>query len=216
MQILSETKVMSGAVQGISAVVTAPFTDDAVLDLAAVLDGLVGKTFELLLVNPDPDSLKNLQQRYPHLPLHAADPNLAVAVTQAQQPLVLLADGSGELDVFELNHFLEAIEDGADLVIGYRPSTFERLAWSALGHLLFGNTARDVDCPFKLFRQSVWRRTSMEPHGVDRWFNTRLVVRARRGGFRIVELPVRPVQPGIRRAANAPGSPSGEARCRVA
>ncbi len=216
MRILSQTKVMTGAVQGISAVVTAPFTDNAVLDLAAVLDGLVGGSHEILLVNPDLDSFSALQHRFPHLPLRVSDPDLAVAVTQTRYELTLLTTGAGDLDVFELNHFLDAIEDGADLALGYRPWTLERLTWSAFGHVLFGKTARDVDCPFKLFRQSVWQRTSMEPHGVDRWFSTRLVVRARRLGFRVVELAVRATQPGLGRATSAPGSPSSEAQCRVA
>src|SRR5436309_803720 len=141
---------MCGGGSGISAVVTAPVREDAVLDLAAVLDGLVGGNFEILVVGPDVHALDALHAGYPNLPLRALDTDLASAISRTQLDLVLLVSGQGELDVYELNHFLEAIEAGADVALGFRPWTLDRLAWSAFGHLLFGKTARDVDCPFKL------------------------------------------------------------------
>lgn len=191
---------MSGAAPGTSAVLTAPLREEAARDLVAVLDGLVGGNFEILLTGPDTPALCTLKARYPALPLRATGLDLAATISRAERDLVLLSSGAGELDVFSLNHFLEAIEGGADLAIGYRPRTMERVAWSAFGQLLFGKTARDVDCPFKLFRSTVWQRTSMEPHGVDKWFNTRLVVRARRLGFRVAELPVQAAKPNLARA----------------
>jgi hypothetical protein len=181
---------MSAAGIGISAVVTAPLREEAVLDLAAVLDGLVPGEFEILFVDRDVEAVATLQLRMPGLPLRALDLDVASAVSRARYDMILLVSGQGELDVCELNHFVDAIDAGADLAIGYRPWSAERFAWSALGHLLFGKTARDVECPFKLFRRSVWQRTSMEPPGADRWFSTRLIVRARRLGFRVAELPV--------------------------
>jgi hypothetical protein len=195
---------MSGAAPGISAVLTAPLSEDAALDLVAVLDGLVGSNFEILLAGHDAEALDAVRARLPALGLRATSADLAATISRTEHDLVLLTSGAGELDVYALNHFLEAIEAGADLAIGYRPRTIGRLAWSAFGHLLFGKTARDVDCPFKLFRRAVWQRTSMEPHGMDRWFSTRLVVRARRLGFRVAELPVQPAKPNLARAVANP------------
>jgi hypothetical protein len=191
---------MTRVAPGISAVLTVPLREELVLDLVAVLDGLVGGNFEILIAGRDARTLEAVQARYPALPLRATSLDLAATISRTERDLVLLTAGTGELDIYALNHFLEAIESGNDLAIGYRPWTLERLAWSAFGHLLFGKTARDVDCPFKLFRRSVWQRTSMEPHGVDRWFSTRLVVRARRLGFRVAELPVRTAMPSLARA----------------
>jgi hypothetical protein len=177
---------------GISALIVAradlPVADEVVLELVAVLDGLVGEHFEIVLIGGATDS--QLLARYPNLPLRVVDADLRVAVDQASYDLLLVLSAEDHLDARELNHFLEAIEHGADLAVGYRPLSFARVTWSALGALLFGKTARDVECPFKLFRRSVWDRTEVASSELDRWFCTRLVVRARRLGFRVAELPV--------------------------
>jgi hypothetical protein len=192
---------MYPGVRGISAVLSShvrqPLTEEVVLDLAAVLDGLVGDDFEIIVADGPSDSLDSLLVRFPHLPLRileARDRDPAAGIGMAAYDLILLVSPDYAFDVRELNHFLEAVEHGADLAIGYRAYNFKRFAWYALGHLLFGKTARDVDCPFKLFRRCVWQRTGMQPRGADRWFSTRLVVRARRLGFRVAELPVKQVQ----------------------
>ena len=188
---------------GISAVLSAPLQFEAVLDLAAVLEALVGGNFEIVVTACTDGALADLRIAHPNLPLRATETDLVGAISSAQHELVLLVDAAGTLDSYQLNHFLEAIERGADVALGYRAWRFDRLAWSALGHLLFGRTARDVECPFKLFRLSVWRRAAMEPHDMDRWFSTRLVVRARRLGYRVVELPVQSARPTLARRTAA-------------
>ena len=185
------------------------------LDLVAVLDGLVGGNFDITVDAPAQAAVETLQASHPHLPIRQTDEDLTRVIGSTQRDLILLATGAGDLDLFELNHFVEAIEGGADLAVGYRSRTVERVAWNAFGALLFGRTARDVDCPFKLFRRAVWERTSMEPHGVDRWFSMRLIVRARRLGFRVAELPVRATQSPFSRA-NEIGPPETEQASRVA
>jgi hypothetical protein len=186
---------------GISAVLSShvqtPLTEEALLDLAAVLDGLVGETFEIIVADGPSDMLDSLLVRFPNLPLRileSPDHDPAAGIATATYDLILHVSADGTFDVRELNHFLEAVEHGAELAIGYRAHTVKRFAWYVLGYLLFGRTARDVDCPFKLFRRAVWQRTGMAPRGVDRWFSTRLIVRARRLGFRVAELPVKQVQ----------------------
>src|SRR5207248_2116865 len=92
---------------------------------------------------------------------------------------------------------LDAIEHGADLAIGYRPKRvdgvvqrFDGWGWNFLVNLVFGRTAHDVDCEFKLFRHGVWRRVAMRSRGTPTFY-TELLVRARRLGFRITEVPVK-------------------------
>jgi len=111
--------------------------------------------------------------------------------------LILVTSADGQYDVRELNHLLEAIEQGADLVLGYRPKRADSIAqrldgwgWNMLINLVFGPTARDVDCAFKLFRQNVWQRVGMRSRGMATFY-TELLVRARRLGFRVVEVPVK-------------------------
>jgi len=198
---------------GISAVVFASAgqheLDAAVLDLAAVLDGLVFNNFEIVVVElattrPMTDLLAELAVRYPHLPLRLLGGQytdqasaLSDAFGAAAYDLIFVTSADGQYDVHELNHFLEAIEQGADLAIGYRPnradSILQRLdgwGWNLLINLVFGPTAHDVDCAFKLFRQSVWRRIGMRSRGTATFY-TELLVRARRLGFRVIEVPVK-------------------------
>ena len=64
---------MDNSAHGISAVLL-PRDDleSAVLDLAAVLEGLVADRFEILLITPEPPFASNLQARAPGLPLRYA------------------------------------------------------------------------------------------------------------------------------------------------
>jgi hypothetical protein len=143
-----------------------------------------------VLVGGATDGLSELLMRHPSLPLRLLDADVRTGVKHANYELLFVLSAEGDLDARELNHFLEAIDRGADLAVGYRPRSLARVTWSALGTLLFGKTARDVECPFKLFRRTVWDRTDIASSDLDRWFCTRLVVRARRLGFRVTELPV--------------------------
>ncbi len=198
---------------GISAVVFAPAghteLDAAVLDLAAVLDGLVFDNFEIVVVEVAPtrrvsDLLAELSARFPQLPLRFVGGQykdeasaLSAAFGTAAYDLIFVTSADGQYDMRELNHLLDAIEQGADLAIGYRPKRADSFArrldgwgWNLLVNLVFGPTAHDVDCAFKLFRQGVWRRIGMRSRG-SATFNTELLVRARRLGFRMTEVPVK-------------------------
>jgi len=198
---------------GISAVLFAPpgqaELDVAVLDLAAVLDGLVFDNFEIVVAETVPsqrtsDAVAELRVRFPHLPLQLLDGDhrdlaaaLSAAFGAAAYDLIFVTSADGQYDVRELNHLLEEIEHGADLVSGYRPKRADSFArrldgwgWNLLINLVFGPTARDVNCAFKLFRQSVWQRVDMRARGTVTFY-TELLVRARRLGFQVIEVPIK-------------------------
>lgn len=198
---------------GISAVVFVPpgqaELDAALLDLAAVLDGLVFDNFEIVVSEAVPsqrvsDVLAELRVRFPRLPLRLLEGShadqaaaLSAAFGSVAYDLIFVTSADGQYDVRELNHLLEAIEQGADLALGYRPKRADSIArrldgwgWNLLINLVFGPTARDVDCAFKLFRHNVWQRVGMRSRGTATFY-TELLVRARRLGFRIEEVPVK-------------------------
>jgi hypothetical protein len=50
---------------------------------------------------------------------------------------------------------------------------------------LFGYTARDVDCAFKLFRRTVWESLTVHARGAT--FSAEFLVKARRYGYVIRE-----------------------------
>jgi len=60
--------------------------------------------------------------------------------------------------------------------------------WSWLVNLLFGYTARDVDCAFKLFKREVIESFQVQSGGA--MFSAEFLVRTKRAGFKIVEEPV--------------------------
>jgi glycosyltransferase involved in cell wall biosynthesis len=116
---------------------------------------------------------------------------LATGFSGATKELIFLTDGDKQFDVRELASFLPLIE-GIDLVIGFRHPRrdpfMRRLngwGWSRLVNLLFGYTARDVDCAFKLFRRQVWQTIHVESGGAT--FSAEFLIKARRAGFLIRE-----------------------------
>ncbi|HEY8476291.1 MAG TPA: glycosyltransferase family 2 protein [Chloroflexota bacterium] len=119
---------------------------------------------------------------------------LATGFGAATHELVFLTDGDKQFDVRELARFLPLIEH-ADLVIGYRSPRrdpwlrcLNGWGWNLLVRLLFGYTARDVDCAFKLFRRDVLRDVRVHSRGAT--FSAEFLIKARRRGYRIVEQPV--------------------------
>ncbi|MBI4492276.1 MAG: glycosyltransferase family 2 protein [Chloroflexi bacterium] len=119
---------------------------------------------------------------------------LATGFAAARKELVFLTDGDKQFDVRELALLLPHIPD-ADLVIGIRHPRrdpfMRRLngwGWNWLVNALFGYTARDVDCAFKLFRRRVLDEVRVHARGAT--FSAEFLIKSRRLGFRIVELDV--------------------------
>ena len=116
------------------------------------------------------------------------------AVWAATKDLVFFTDSDLQFDLEELKRFLPRIRQ-ADLVIGYRHARsdpWHRVlfghGWSWLVNLLFGYTARDVDCAFKLFKRHVLDAIRVDSRGA--MFSAEFLVRAKKAGFKIVEEPV--------------------------
>lgn len=172
--------------------------------VADVLADLVDD-YEIVVVNDGSrDQTREVVER-----LHASNPRvrcishptnrgygeaLKTGFTAATKELIFLTDGDKQFDVREIERFLPAIEH-ADMVIGYRHPRRDppiRLVygwgWNLVVRLLFGYPARDVDCAFKLFRSSVWRRVHVRSGGAT--FSAEFLVKARGCGYRIEEQPV--------------------------
>lgn len=171
---------------GISAVlVPACNLEGSVLDLAAVLGGLVGDRFEILLVTRQaPAQFAELLARVPQLPLRVVDgSSTADGCAAARYDLVFVAAHDGQFDVRELNHLMDAVELGADVALGYRPRRvdglvrrFQRLRWNW----------RSLDCALILMRRRVWLALAARGRscGAD------LVADAQRSGYRVAEIKV--------------------------
>ncbi|MBV9354685.1 MAG: glycosyltransferase family 2 protein [Chloroflexi bacterium] len=200
-----------GRLRGISAVLPA-YNEEALIErtvtcVAAVLRQLV-PWFEIVVTNDGSrdrtgDILARLCRTRPDLHLrvvtHATNYGYGAALASgfdaARGELIWMLDADGQFDPGDVAGLLRALDKDTDLAIGYRARRADPFArkvnawgWKQLVNGLFGYTARDVDCAFKLFRRAVWE--SMTVHARGATFSAEFLIKARRLGFRIKELPV--------------------------
>ena len=185
----------------LSAVLPA-YNEEAIIErtvkhVASVLRGLASD-FEVIVTNDGSrdrtgEILRHLQASEPDLHLRVVTHErnrgygaaLASGFDAATKDLIFLTNGDKQFDVAELTDFLPAIDAQTDLVIGWRRKRADplmrklnALGWKTLVNLLFGYTARDVDCAFKLFRRRVWE--SMTVHARGATFSAEFLIKARR------------------------------------
>jgi glycosyltransferase involved in cell wall biosynthesis len=197
--------------QSLSVVLPA-YNEEAIIEqtvrhVAGVLRGLASD-YEVIVTNDGSRDrtgavLAELQAGEPSLHLRVVTHErnrgygaaLASGFDAAIKDLVFLTDGDKQFDVAELAEFLPAMDGQTDLVIGWRRNRADpplrklnALGWKLLVNLLFGYTARDVDCAFKLFRRGVWESMTVNAHGAT--FSAEFLIKARRLGFHVKEMPV--------------------------
>lgn len=144
---------------------------------------------------------EELARQYPQIRLvrHAKNEGYGAALwsgfAAATKQLIFMTDADYQFDITDL-HRLMPFSGDHDMVIGFRSprrDPFMRLVnafgWKLLIHLLFGYTARDVDCAFKLFRREIIEACPVESRGA--MFSAELLIKARAAGFRIKEVPVK-------------------------
>ena len=175
-----------------------PLTDD--YEVIVVDDGSRDGTAQVV---------KSLEQRYPQVRLvqHEVNQGYGAAVfsglTNASKELVFFTDSDRQFDLQEIHKLLDLI-DQADLIVGYRAprrDPFMRKlngwGWSALVTLLFGYTARDIDCAFKLMHRTVIERLKDKVASRGATFSAEFLIRAKRDGFRIREVPLHGHRPRV-------------------
>lgn len=168
---------------------TETLVDD--LEIIVVDDGSKDGTGEIV---------RELARRDPRVRLvqHPVNQGYGAAVADgvwaATKELVFFTDSDLQFDLQELPRFFSRLDE-ADMVVGYRYArsdpwyrTLFGNGWSWLVNLMFGYTARDIDCAFKLFRREVIERVQVGSRGAT--FSAEFLVRAKRAGFRLVEEPV--------------------------
>lgn len=193
-----------------------PMVEEATPALEAV-----SEDYEIIVVDDgSADDTAGVTRRamesYPHVRLvqHEVNQGFGAAVftgfTSAEMDWILYTDADRQFVLSELERFQPSMDE-ADLIAGYRAPrrdpfmrVFYGKGWSMLCTLAFGYTVRDVDCGFKLFRREIIEE--LAPHIASRGatFSIEWLVRAKRAGYRFVELPVthRPRMAGSQTGAN--------------
>ncbi|MCC6178242.1 MAG: glycosyltransferase family 2 protein [Chloroflexi bacterium] len=172
--------------------------------VVSAFDDLVGD-YEVIVVDDGSrdgtaEIVRGLAGRYPAVRMVSHPTNrgygatLATGFAAATRDLLFLTDGDKQFDARELSAFLPLLGQ-ADLVIGYRRPRADpwvrRLygwGWNWLVNTLFGYTARDVDCAFKLFPRRILNELNV--HSTGHTFSPELLIKARRAGYQVAEARV--------------------------
>jgi glycosyltransferase involved in cell wall biosynthesis len=193
-----------------------PMVAEATPALAAITNG-----YEIIVVDDGSQDdtagvTQRVSERDPHVRLvqHPVNQGFGAAVftgfTSAEKGWIFYTDADRQFVLSELEKFVPYM-DQADLIAGYRAPrqdpflrVFYGKGWSMLCTLMFGYTVRDVDCGFKLFRREIIESLAPTIASRGATFSIEWLVRAKRAGYRFVELPVthRPRVAGSQTGAN--------------
>lgn len=192
----------------ISAVIPAYNEERIIASTVEALDETLARLvddYEIIVVNDGshdatPQIVEQLGRERPAVRLvsHAVNQGygatLATGFAAATREYIFLTDGDRQFDVRELEGFLPLLE-GADVVVGYRRPRADPLVrrfygwgWNQLVNTMFGYTARDVDCAFKLFPRRLLQDVKLVSTGHT--LSPELLIKARRAGFEVAEVRV--------------------------
>ncbi|HLJ96913.1 MAG TPA: glycosyltransferase family 2 protein [Gemmataceae bacterium] len=168
--------------------------------------GTLRRDYEILMVGAGSsdgtvEAAPLLESKYPrfrqlpHPPGQGIGAAIRTGLAAAQHPLLCYAECSSTYQAEDLARFLEVI-DKVDVVSGFRVGQVSRLrhmggrfAYRGLLRLLFGLRLSDVDCPFKLFRRSIFARIPIQSNGP--FVHAEILAKANFLGCIMTEVPVR-------------------------
>ena len=170
--------------------VASEYTED--YEIIVVDDGSTDSSRELL---------QEIRKRYPLLRLVFHEKNrgygasLQSGFAHATKELVFYTDGDGQYDLFDLRKLLPVMQEGVDVVNGYKIARCDPSHRILIGkiylwlmRLLFNFHVRDVDCDFRLIRRKVFDHIALtHTSGV---ICLELVKKLELAGYRFAEYPV--------------------------
>lgn len=161
---------------------------------------------EIIVVNDGsgdatPQILDELARTYPQVRIVHHQVNrgyggaLRSGFEHARKDYVFYTDGDAQYDPAEMTLLWQQMDEGVDLVNGYKISRSDPLHRVVIGRLyhhvvkrLFGLKVRDVDCDFRLMRRSIFERVRLtKSSGV---ICLEMMKKITDAGFRIAEVPV--------------------------
>ncbi len=184
------------------------YNEDQNIEFAVreALSFLQAKDGEVIVVNDGSEDktreiVDQLAKTYPQKVrvIHHAK-NLGYAATlrdgfsKASGQWIFYTDSDNQFRLSEIDLLL-AESDGADIVIGYRKNRqdpwirkFAAKVFNAIIRIIFGVRVKDVDCAFKLFDRSVFKKIKIESKGF--LVDTEILTKAFRYGMLIREVGV--------------------------
>lgn len=143
-----------------------------------------------------------LGARVVHQPVRGYGAAISAAVLGSRGKYLIMADADDSYDWSQLADFIDALENGAELVMGDRfaggieagamPPLHRYLGnpvLSALARWLHRSTIRDFHCGMRGFTREAFRKMGARSPGME--FASEMVINAHRAGLAIREVPVK-------------------------
>lgn len=117
-----------------------------------------------------------------------------LGLERSQYEYLFYSDADNQFDLHEIKKLLKYVPE-YDIVAGYREHRRDpfgrRMAakmYNLLVRLVFGKTAKDLDCAFRLLKKEVVEAISLRCIGGT--LTAELLIKAKRKGFKIKDVPV--------------------------
>ena len=127
---------------------------------------------------------------------------LIFGISEANGEFIVMGDSDASYDFFDLDGFIQSLNEGSDLVMGNRflggiaPGAMPFLhrylgnpVLSRLGRLLYGVNCSDFHCGLRAFRRASILSLNLKTKGME--FASEMVVKAALKGLKIDEVPTR-------------------------
>lgn len=145
---------------------------------------------------------ESLGARVVHQPIKGYGAAICAAASAARGKYLIMADADDSYDWSQLDDFIDALEDGADLVMGNRfaggiePGAMPPLhrylgnpVLSAIARWLHQSPIRDFHCGMRGFTREAFQRIGARSPGME--FASEMVINAHRAGLDIREVPIK-------------------------
>ncbi len=145
---------------------------------------------------------KNHGARVIYQPIKGYGAAISAAVSAARGEFLIMADADDSYDWSQLDAFIDALEDGAELVMGNRfaggiePGAMPTLhrylgnpVLSAAARWLHNSPIRDFHCGMRGFTRDAFRKIGARSPGME--FASEMVINAHRAGLDIREVPTK-------------------------
>ena len=145
--------------------------------------------------------LDALAERFPELHVIHKEKNggygaaLRSGFSAATKDWIFYTDGDGQYNPLELKNLVGALDEGVDIVNGYKIQRHDPLYRKIIGRiyhhivkLLFSFKLKDVDCDFRLFRRDILETVKLESETGT--ICLELAKKMQDAGFKFAEVPV--------------------------
>lgn len=176
-----------------------------VLSTINVLEEVSGD-YEIVLVNDGSDArtceiLERLEKTFPRVRVIHHEHNrgyggaLKSGIAHSTKEFIFYTDSDAQYDPAELVLLLGRMEEGIDVVNGYKIKRADPIHRKIIGRVYhwitkisFGLVVSDVDCDFRLMRKRIFDRVRLESD--SGLICVEMMKKIQMAGFRIVEVPV--------------------------